>query len=171
MDRVFHYSLEKTGDKEKTKQFNLTVGMNSSALEHSVPEQLFSTTDNPAQGVSAVKALAIANSQGIPIYQINQGNINTVLPNLQLDGDTISDIRNAVNAGMEVTVSQTNITFKSDLFEFDLHVWELSHYCLKEACENNLPTNERAVQGYQNRILCIIGRQLFKIQVLDSFPV
>jgi len=112
MDRVFHYSLEKNGDKEKTKQFNLTVGMNSSALEHSVPEQLFSTTTNPAQAVSAVKALAIANSQGIPIYQINQANIASILPNLQLDGDTIADIQNAVNAGKEVTVSQREIDFK-----------------------------------------------------------
>jgi len=112
MDRVFHYSLEKNGDKQKTKQFNLTIGMNSSALEHSVPEQLFSTTANPTQAVSAVKALAIANSQGIPIYQINQANIASILPNLQLDGDTISDIQNAVNAGKEVTVSQREIDFK-----------------------------------------------------------
>jgi len=111
MDRVFHYSLEKSGDKEKTRQFNLTIGMNSSALEHSVPEQLFSTTANPAEAVSAVKALAIANSPGIPIYQINQANISSVLPNLQLDPDTIYDIQNAVNAGKEVTVSQTNINF------------------------------------------------------------
>jgi len=111
VDRSFRYSLEKAGNKEKTKQFNLTVGMNSSALEHSVPEQLFSTPENPVQGVSAVKALAIANSQGIPIFQINKANMATILPQLQLDGDTISDIQNAVNAGKEVTVSKTNITF------------------------------------------------------------
>jgi len=112
MDRVFHYSLEKSGDKQKTKQFNLTIGMNSSALEHSVPEQLFSTTANPAEAVSAVKALSIANSQGIPIYQVNQQNIATILPNLQLDAGTISDIQNAVNAGKEVTVQQREIDFQ-----------------------------------------------------------
>ncbi|OIN87329.1 MAG: hypothetical protein CO150_08365 [Nitrospirae bacterium CG_4_9_14_3_um_filter_53_35] len=86
--------------------------MNSSALEHSVPEQLFSTPENPVQGVSAVKALAIANSQGIPIYQINKTNINAILPNLQLDGYTVSDIRNAVNAGLEVTVQQRESNFQ-----------------------------------------------------------
>jgi len=99
------------GNNNKTLQFVLSSGMNSSALEHSVPEQLWSTTDNPAYGISAVKALKIANDQGIPIYTINQNNIDTILPQLQIDTDAKTDIRNAVNAGKEVTVSKTNITY------------------------------------------------------------
>jgi len=99
------------GDNAKKVQYVLASGMNSSALEHSVPEQMFSTLENPAEGVSAVKALKIANDQGIPIYTINQNNIDTILPQLQIDTDAKTDIRNAVNAGKEVTVSKTNITY------------------------------------------------------------
>jgi len=99
------------GTKDKQIQFMMTSGVNSSVLEHSVPEQLFSTPDNPAHGISAVKALAIANEQGMPIYTIDQANIGTVMPQLQIDGDVKADIQNAVNAGKEVTVSKSNITF------------------------------------------------------------
>ncbi|PJA73226.1 MAG: hypothetical protein CO150_08345, partial [Nitrospirae bacterium CG_4_9_14_3_um_filter_53_35] len=109
--RSFRYALERSGDREKTKEYNLMVGMNSSALEHGIPEQILSNPDNPPQGVSAVKALSIANSQGIPIYHINRQNVSSILPNLQLDGDDINDIVNAVNAGKEVTASQINISF------------------------------------------------------------
>jgi len=113
MDVDRQYSMVKAldGNKDKPKQFFLSSGANGSALEHSVPEQLWSTPDNPAYGISAVKALKIANDQGIPIYTINQTNIDTILPNLQLDSETITDIKNAVNAGKVVTVSKTDITF------------------------------------------------------------
>ena len=99
------------GDKDRKVQFLLSAGMNSSALEHSVPEQLFSTPENPVEGISAVKALKIANDQGIPIYTITQSNIDSILPQLQVDSDVIVDIQNAVNAGKVVTVSKTNITY------------------------------------------------------------
>lgn len=110
-DRLLSLVKALDGNVEKPKQFMMTAGMNASALEHSVPEQLFSTTENPAYGISAVKALQIANNQGIPIYTINQSNINTVIPQLQLDSATKADIQNAVNAGKIVTVSKTDITY------------------------------------------------------------
>ncbi|MCL4479380.1 MAG: hypothetical protein M1381_09830 [Deltaproteobacteria bacterium] len=99
------------GNISKVIQYNIQSGMNSSALEASVPEQLWSTPLHPAQGISAVKAIQIANDQDIPIYSINQSNINAVLSRLQLPSDVISDIQNAVNAGEIVTVSQTEINF------------------------------------------------------------
>jgi len=113
MDVDRQYSLVKAldGNTDKPKQFFLNSGSTGSALEHSVPEQLWSTPDNPAYGISAVKALKIANDQGIPIYTINQTNIDTILPQLQIDTDAKTDIRNAVNAGKVVTVSKTNITY------------------------------------------------------------
>ncbi len=98
-------------DNDKKKQLMHISGMNSSALEHSVLEQLFSTPSNPAEAISAVKALQIANVQSIPIYTINQSNINTILPELQVDANVKANIQNAINAGMEVTVSKTDITF------------------------------------------------------------
>jgi hypothetical protein len=111
VDRDVSVTKAMDGDKNKVVQFMITSGMNGSSLEHSVPEQMLSTTDNPAEGISAVKALQIANDQGIPIYTVSQSNINTVLPQLQIDADVKADIQNAVNAGKEVTVSKTNINF------------------------------------------------------------
>jgi len=99
------------GNNKSILQYMLTSGMNSSALENSVPERIFSTPTNPVQGISAVKAIQIANDQGIPIFTINQNNIGTALLQLQLPSDVIEDIQNAVNAGKVVTVSQTQITY------------------------------------------------------------
>jgi hypothetical protein len=109
-DRLISLVKALDADTEKPKQFLLTSGMNGSILEHQIPEQFFSTNENPAQGISAVKALQIANELGIPIYTIDQSNINSILPQLRLDSGTISDIQNAVNAGKIVMVSKSEIT-------------------------------------------------------------
>lgn len=110
-DYLMQVVKAKDGDNETAKDYMLSSGMTSSSLEHGVPELLFSTPGNTAEGISAVKALQIANDQGIPIYTVNQTNIATVLPQLQVDIQVKEDIQNAVNAGKEVTVSKTNITF------------------------------------------------------------
>lgn len=101
----------KDGNNDTAKQFMLSSGMMSSVLEHYVPEKLLSTEDNPVEGISSVKALKIANDQGIPILTLNQPNIGMVLPQLQIDQQVKSDIEDAVNAGKFVTVSMTNITY------------------------------------------------------------
>ncbi len=111
VDRTMQAVFSKDGNMDKVKQYMFASGSMSSALEHGVPEQLYSTSDVPVQGLSAVKALKIANDQGIPLYKITQANISNIMPQLQLDALTKSDIVNAVNAGKEVTISKTNITF------------------------------------------------------------
>jgi transglutaminase-like putative cysteine protease len=110
-DYLMQIAKTKDGNSDTVKQYMLSSGMTSSALEHSVPEQLFSTPEATAQAISTVKALKIANEQGIPIYTINQSNIATVMPQLQVDQYVKEDIQNAVNAGKVVTVSKTNINF------------------------------------------------------------
>ena len=110
VDRSLNVVASLDGEKNKTTQFMQVSGMNGSALEHAVPEMMFSTPENPVEGVSAVKALQIASNQGIPIYTINQSNINAIMPQLQVDAQVRADIQNAVNAGKVVTVSKTNIT-------------------------------------------------------------
>jgi hypothetical protein len=101
-------------------------GQYASAMEHATPEQFWvdKTTcryldengqiKNPAQadcaqGISAVKAIAIAQSQGQKIYTINQGNRATALPKLTIGGDVGAEIRNAINAGKEVTFHESPI--------------------------------------------------------------
>jgi len=84
------------------KQFNFQLGALSSALEHAIPEQMFVTPENPGEAVSALKALQKAASQGQRIYHITQTNMATALPNLRLDPETLSEIRQALNSGKEV---------------------------------------------------------------------
>jgi len=110
-DYLMNVVKAKDGNGESAKQFMLISGITSSILEHSVPEQLFSTPETTTEGISAVKALKIANEQGIPIYTVTQANITTILPQLQVGQEVKADIQNVVNAGKIVTVSKTNISF------------------------------------------------------------
>jgi hypothetical protein len=98
-----------------------------SAMEHAVPEQFWvdrsqcryidetGQVKNPAlpdcgQAVSAVKAIAIAQSQGQKIYTITQQNASTALVRLPVGGSVGQEIRNAVLSGKEVTVHEKPIT-------------------------------------------------------------
>lgn len=105
VDRYIHSPGSISGDTTKIQQFMLSLGQMSSGMEHGIFEQLYNKT-----GTSAVKALSVANSQGIPIYTVNAGNVANVLPVLQISEQVKTDIQNAVNAGKTVTVSKTNVT-------------------------------------------------------------
>ncbi|MES2673293.1 MAG: hypothetical protein V4660_03590 [Pseudomonadota bacterium] len=82
-----------------------------SAMEHLVPEQMFSTTENKAEGISAVKALAIASQQGQKIWTITEDNLELALSKITIDSDAKADIFNAVNAGKVVTAHEAKINF------------------------------------------------------------
>jgi hypothetical protein len=107
--------------------YNRMRGQNTSAMEHVAPEQFWvdksacSYTDstgqiqNPtlapcAQAISAVKAIAIAQSQGQKIYTITPQNAATALPKLPVGGDVGDEIRSAVQAGKEVMVHEKAIS-------------------------------------------------------------
>ena len=106
--------------------YNKMRGQYASAMEHAAPEAFWvnktkcSHTDengriqnptlNPcAEGISAVKAIAIAQAEGQKIYTINKQNAQTALQKLPIGGEVGSEIRNAVNAGKEVTVHEKSI--------------------------------------------------------------
>ena len=105
--------------------YNKMRGQYSSAMEHAVPEEFWvdksscrytenGQIKNPtmppcAEGISAVKAIAIAQNQGQKIYTINRENAVTALPKLPVGGDAGAEIRSAVNAGKEVTVHERQI--------------------------------------------------------------
>ena len=106
--------------------YNKMRGQYASAMEHAAPEAFWvdktkcSHTDengriqnptlNPcAEAISAVKAIAIAQSEGQKIYTINKQNAQTALQKLPIGGEVGSEIRNAVNAGKEVTVHEKSI--------------------------------------------------------------
>jgi hypothetical protein len=105
VDRNIYSPASLSGDNTKTQRFMLISGQIGSGMEHGIFEQIYNKT-----ATSAVKALSVANDQGIPIYSINRDNISTILPQMQISYDVKVDIQNAVNAGKIVTVSKTNVT-------------------------------------------------------------
>ncbi len=105
VDRNIYSPVSKSGDNIKSQEFMITSGQMGSGMEHGIFEQMYNKT-----GTSAIKALSVANSQGIPIYSIDASNIADVLPVLQVSNDVKADIINGVNAGKVVTISKTNVT-------------------------------------------------------------
>lgn len=115
IDRLLRSSVAKDNQLATLASFNASQGARQSANEHLVPEQLFDdpkTTEKEVEGVSAVKALQIAQQQGQAIYTINKDNYTQILPKLNLSSSVITDIRNAVNAGRVVTAHERNISVK-----------------------------------------------------------
>ena len=66
--------------------------------------------NNPTQGISTVKALQLANAQGQQIYKIDQTNIDTVLPKLNLSDSIKQDIQSSVNVGKYVITHTDNVS-------------------------------------------------------------
>lgn len=90
------------GDSSRLRDLNLQTGLLSSALENGVPEQMFSTPTQRANGISAVKALQIAAAQGQRIYHITPTNQAQAFLNLHLDSQATSEITEALAVGKEV---------------------------------------------------------------------
>jgi hypothetical protein len=109
--RIKHPVVEKNNDQEQWKAWNRASGARMSAMEHLVPEMMFSTEENPAHGISAVKALQLAAAEGQKIWPITQTDLNISLAAINLPSDIKTDIRNSVNAGMEVTAHEQPVNF------------------------------------------------------------
>ncbi|MEW5837890.1 MAG: hypothetical protein AB1717_03550 [Pseudomonadota bacterium] len=119
MDRIAMHVEAKDGDKQQKLAYMKQVGAASSAFEHAVPERMFADPNKPLddpsqpQGISAVKALSIAASQGQKIYTLTAHNAAyhaNILASLNTNENTKTEIRNALSAGMEVTVHQADIS-------------------------------------------------------------
>ncbi len=119
VDYLFQQDEAKDMNHATRTNFMRQLGVAGSAAEHAVPELMFADSTKPLndpsqpQGVSAVKALAIAAAQGQKIYTLNPGNQaihTTVLSSLQISQDVKAEIANALAAGKEVTVHEKDIT-------------------------------------------------------------
>jgi len=109
VDQLQNNVEEKQNCYEGWLAFNRASGMRSSAYEHQIPEQLFSTETEQAEGVSTAKALAIAMAQGQRIYTLTSANASQ-LNNITIDDGSRSAIQQALVQGLEVTVHQSPIT-------------------------------------------------------------
>ena len=111
VDRVLNSKVDKDNDVQNRINFNQMTGSRLSAMEHLIPEQMFSTEKNQAQGISAVKAIALASAAGQKIWTITQNNLELALTEMSLPSDTETEIRNSVNAGMVVTAHEQQVNF------------------------------------------------------------
>ncbi len=111
VDLMFYQTVDKSNDRENSIGFLQASGSRASAMEHLVPEQMFSTDEAPAQGVSAVKALALALQEGQKIWTITQNNLDLALSSIELSYEVESEIRNAVLAGKVATAHEAQIVY------------------------------------------------------------
>lgn len=110
IDRDVVVSVAKDGDAAKTARLNFSQGAFGSAMEAELPSRLVSTSANPISGIGTTQALKLANDRGIPVYQINPSNAATIIPLLQIAPEDLADVQDALNAGLEVTVSRTPVS-------------------------------------------------------------
>jgi len=113
VDRDIVISLAKDGDLAKSAALTFGQGAFGSALEAEVPITMLSSTNNPVNGVATPHALRQANDQGTPIHKINASNASAILPLLRIDQSDLTDIQDAINAGLEVIVPETPVTSNS----------------------------------------------------------
>jgi hypothetical protein len=123
IDRLNNNVEEKANCYEGWVAFNRASGMRNSAYEHQIPEQLFSTETEQAEGVSTAKALALAMAQGQRIYTLSSENASQ-LNNITIDDGARAEIQQALVQGLEVTVHQAPITVNG---------WQGSGYAILDA--------------------------------------
>ena len=111
VDRLSNLRVDKDNSTEQWQAFNRAQGARMSAMEHLVPEQMYSTEDARANGISAVKAIQLAAAEGQRIWTITQSNVDLALSQIELGEFVENDIRNSVAAGMEVTTHEAEVDF------------------------------------------------------------
>ena len=111
VDHMASQLSAKNNSKGERVAFKRSMGLRSSAMEHQVPELMYSTDDAPVYGISAVKALAIAGQQGQKIWTIDSNNISMALADINLSDDIENEIRNAVNVGNIAIAHQGYLDF------------------------------------------------------------
>lgn len=91
----------KEGNTVAENQFTYISALTGVVLEHNVLSQPFNS-----EAASAARVIQQANNLGKKIYTISAQNVNAVLPLLTLPQVVLDDIRNVVNANIEVTVPE-----------------------------------------------------------------
>ena len=105
VDRDIEDGFSVYNNQDAVKSFTKVRGYEGSYWEYKIFELWL---DIPS--VSTIKALQIASSEGISIYDINQSNINDILPQLDIPEGVKDEIRESVNLGLTVKVSGSAIT-------------------------------------------------------------
>lgn len=111
VDRLAFQFIDKNNDSENLRNYLRAFGNVASSLEHIIPEKMYATEENKAEGISATKAISKAVSQGQKIWQINSENVDLALTQINIGASIENEIRNEVLAGREVITHTTPIPF------------------------------------------------------------
>src|SRR5690606_23760387 len=84
VDHLAVQAAEKNNDKQRLVDFMRAIGIRASAMEHLVPELMYSTPETPVHGMSAVKAIAVASTEGQRVWTIDRTNLSTALAAINL---------------------------------------------------------------------------------------
>ena len=107
--KLAQYSaMSRDGDAQKTRTFSLLSGMQLSFIEGAALDEVFGSP--LGKGSSTMRLIALANSTQMPIYHITGANWSTYRSALQHPDDVLTDIDNAVAAGLEVVIPQAQLT-------------------------------------------------------------
>ena len=115
MDRIVGVDCAKDANAATLVSFRKAIGGQYSAHEHLITEKLFTDANDPdrPQAISAVKAIAIAASQGQRVYTLNQENQSqhaSIIASLAIDTEVKQEIADALAVGKEAVVHQENIS-------------------------------------------------------------
>ncbi|MFN4291163.1 MAG: hypothetical protein ACK4E7_09835 [Permianibacter sp.] len=110
IDRVQDLAVARSSDLKVLANFHKKDGEALSAFEHLIPELIFKNSDESTDGVSAVKALALASANNQKIFTITLKNIATALPKTYASSEIKNEIRNAVDSGKSVIIHEKSIT-------------------------------------------------------------
>lgn len=93
------------GDRDAVIDYFAVTGGQASRFESEIWDQ--SVPETPTQaGINTMSYLEAAAQQGIPIYQIDDTNVEQILPLLSVSSAVKTDVRNSVNAGRVVTIPE-----------------------------------------------------------------
>jgi hypothetical protein len=92
------------------RRFLAQAGVYGAMLEHRVLEQVEDKRFIDGKAVSAVKALLLAQAQGIPLFRLTGKNGSQIWPQLKVNQAILQDIKAAAAQGYEVILPQQEIS-------------------------------------------------------------
>jgi hypothetical protein len=101
------------GENGRESGFNIATGIQSSLFEGKILARLLLGQNPPIGGASASSAFLLASQQGIPIYGLHPGNIQSTLPRIENTYPKAA-MTDAVNTGRVVIVPQRPPLFNGE---------------------------------------------------------
>lgn len=144
------------GEASAARAFVTHAGMVGSATEGAAVEETFGKP--LGHGSNTMRLLQLANEQKIPIYQLTPANFTMHRAELQHPSEVMSDITNAINAGLEVTIPKTQQTNGS---------WTGSGYIMRDPVTGSADYRVNGLSGNFDEDVCQRAVEPIKVAIPD----